>query len=166
MKIQFSPQRLHGGVIISNDQNSIIASIQVIPSLSNCKLAYLENIGNLTTAVLTDAQKIEVINTLKTNLYNRNLLITSISPVQFQWLKDNFEYYYAVEVPVGYGTRSQYHILLKNNQDPRPPIKLKEPVLNKPKILNIIKNSFEKTKRRENRLKLIEEDLNKEKLLE
>jgi 20S proteasome alpha/beta subunit len=109
----------------------------------------------------------EVMTFILKTLYGRNLLITITDQVLFNWLKENFKYYYANTIPIGYGTGNQYHLLLKNNGDSREPIiekeivkeVVKEPVKTD-EILNIINEAFKKTINRDKRLSIIKEELN------
>lgn len=76
-------------------------------SRSNCKLTYLDNVGQLHLVDL---------NTLKNFFKNLRIVVsfntTNIAVVNF--FKKNFELYNVAKIPVGYSDGYQYHILVKN----------------------------------------------------
>lgn len=84
-----------------------LPGVTVTNSRSNCKLTYLDNVGQLHLVDLT---------TLKNFFKNLRIVVsfntTNISVVNF--FKKNFELYNVAKIPVGYGGGYQYHILVKN----------------------------------------------------
>lgn len=141
------------------DNKEVKAHFSIYNSSSNCKLAVLENAAGLFSIPLD--KRILAINKIKEGISGRNLLITILNETDLKWLQDNFEHYYATTVPCGYGAGNQYHILIKNRNDPRKPIKYVQEgkTLKKAQVLEIINNAFVATINRDKRMKLIEKEL-------
>lgn len=132
---------------------------------SNCKLATIENAGGF-LGISDEKLRKQIIDKILSSISGRNIFIHITDEKSFNWLRDNYVHYYAVKVPVGYGTGNQYHILLKNKADSRPPFKYVEAseVINKKsltdkEVKDIVTKVFDTTQSRDKRINLISDGL-------
>lgn len=135
--------------------------LQVVNSVDNCKMAAVPHIQGMLANLKDDEDRKTVIEAIKKFTPQHNILVTLTNKEYADWFTKNFTCYYCVPVPVGYNKTNQYHVLIKNDNETREPIK-EEPVklkLPSKKILDIISGAFEATASRKGRLKLIEEKL-------
>ncbi len=132
----FKSYKYHIQLALSGDQN-------------NCKLSYIHSAGNL-AQITDDKEKIEVVNWLLGRAKGRVIINTTNEQV-WNFLKTNYEYYYAHKVPCGYGSSFQYDICIRNviilNQNCRAPVKEIEidKEIIREKLLTILKAKKRKT---------------------
>lgn len=173
MEVTFQ-QPVQGTYIRIKTDNGHHYNIAVTVSTTNCKLAVLEGIvGNF--GGLTEDERKEVMKQMMPLLTPRNLLITVNDRKLWEWFKDNYTHYYANVVPIGYGTGDQHHILIKNNNDERQPIKTievnavaavkpAEPVektYTKEHVLKVVNEAFDTVISRKRRIEIISGELSK-----
>ena len=118
---------------------------------TNCKLSYLHGLGILGAVGVSDEEKLEIINSLL-KYCKGAVIINTINKEVFDFIKGNFQYYYAEEVPIGYDGKYQYHICIRNliryNSFCRQPELKKQPTIDKEviktKLLTLLKNKRRK----------------------
>lgn len=138
-----------------------------ITSGSNCKLMTLEHAGQLFSGITNEETRKEIVKEIMKHFTGRNMLITLLNEQHINWLRDNFDHYYCVTVPIGYTSATdtnQYHILLKNNADTRQPIKYvavknAKDTITKDKVLEIVNAAFLHSENRKKRIEYIAGEL-------
>lgn len=119
---------------------------------TNCKLSYLHGLGHLNIVGVSNEEKLEIINNLL-KYCKGTAIINTISKELFDFIKENFQYYYAEEVPIGYNNKYQYHICIRNlivpNNYCRQPEVKPQPTIDKEaiktKLLSLLKNKRRKS---------------------
>lgn len=159
MKIEIIPKTYSSVVKFISDSGKV-CPLNFTNSDSNCKLVTLDNVSSLFMTLQEENERIDAIKEFMKHFYGRNVFLTVTRKDIYDFFKKNFVLYYSNIVPCGYNDGFQYHILIKNHGDQRPPIvEVVETKIDKTKILNIVNNAFEATINRNNRLKLIEEGI-------
>ena len=83
---------------------------------SNCKLSYINSIGNLANYNSNEDKK-DILNQLLAKCKGCVILnTTNINIANF--IKNNYKTYYFNEIPIGYGAGLHYHICIKNDIHP------------------------------------------------
>ena len=119
---------------------------------TNCKLSYLHGLGTLGLAGVSNEEKLKVINHLLCYCKG-TVIINTINKELFNFIKGNFQYYYAEEVPIGYNNSYQYHICIRNlilpNSYCRQPEVKPQPTIDKEaiktKLLTLLKKKRRKS---------------------
>jgi hypothetical protein len=99
--------------VLKNDKR--VCSVLLGSQSSNCKLSTAEYLPSVIFSnSLNKEEKIEVINIILR--ISRLLLFTHINSKEaYEFLKDNFDVSYCIEVPIGYSESFQYHIGIANS---------------------------------------------------
>lgn len=90
-------------------------TFKVSSDSTNCKLGYIHGAGSLKE--FKDDEKKQVLDYLLTKSKGA-VIINTIYERVTDWIKDNYDTYYYVKVPIGYGMGYQYHICIRNNKAP------------------------------------------------
>ena len=85
---------------------------------TNCKLSYIHGAGCLAQCKNDDVRKKVLNEVLKLPDVKGCIIINTTQKSVFDFINNNYEVYYANEVPVGYGTAYQYHICIRNHIRP------------------------------------------------
>lgn len=130
---------------------------------SNCKLTYAQGVGIYMRSELLDRFKKKVLEKSR-----QMVLITVIYDYQLNFLKQNFQLYYAQKVPTGYNGGFQYHVCIRNthrfgedgtNANMRPLIKNTNMLDDSDIEENTIEESLEKLFKEKRRKKDIIKDI-------
>lgn len=114
MEVIYPPQAPSPGIPIQFKNIGRITypvTVWISGDNSNCKLSYIHGIGSLN--LLTKEELKQVVNRCLQDCKGA-VYINSTNKQVISYLKELYPTYSYTEVPIGYGTGFQYHILIKN----------------------------------------------------
>lgn len=114
LKMRFNVKSTpHNTMITVSDSDGYDYPFEIIPDRSNCKLSYVNRIGNL--QYFSDDQRKEIIKKILSACAGM-VIFNTIYQTAAQFLTDNYQVYYYNTPPVGYGANGvQHHICIKNH---------------------------------------------------